>query len=298
MSEYDGMWMDLEIMGHQRIVGQVREVKLAGLTMLEVVVPATSRYPSFRHMLGGAALFRLKPISEASARALAEMLALPPPGAGIGAATTLVLTAGAEHVAAGAGGFVDLVEGESRVHQALDSGDDRRNPWGDPASAVDRAVYDRAVALHRRESDDDDDDDAESSDDLADDIEGENPRDSVEPWRAYAGVTYLDGSGGSLVFTMERHDDVVSAEMSPQTGGPLRGLGKLMLCTNDIVFAVENHCERAIISIIIEFDTPERPAVAIEPEVTTDDPAEPTDVDPLAADPTPRSTPDDADIPF
>ena len=57
----------VEIMGHQRIAGKVREVTRAGVQMLEVEVPAMDGRPSYVRRFSGAAIFSETPVPEAAA---------------------------------------------------------------------------------------------------------------------------------------------------------------------------------------------------------------------------------------
>lgn len=54
----------IEIMGHQRIAGKVREVSRAGVQMLEVEVPAIDGRPSYVRRFSGAAIFSETPVTE------------------------------------------------------------------------------------------------------------------------------------------------------------------------------------------------------------------------------------------
>lgn len=62
-----GDWAILEIMGHQRIAGKVREVARAGVQMLEVEVPEMDGKPSYVRRFAGAAIFSETPVPEAVA---------------------------------------------------------------------------------------------------------------------------------------------------------------------------------------------------------------------------------------
>lgn len=67
MSEAVDTWAILEIMGHQRIAGKVREVARAGVQMLEVEVPEMDGKPSYVRRFSGSAIFSETPVPEAVA---------------------------------------------------------------------------------------------------------------------------------------------------------------------------------------------------------------------------------------
>jgi hypothetical protein len=64
---YDG-WYLVEVMGHRRLAGYVREVTLAGAGMLRIDVPSE---PPTTQFIPPASLYALTPIDEALARTLA-----------------------------------------------------------------------------------------------------------------------------------------------------------------------------------------------------------------------------------
>lgn len=82
-------WAILEIMGHRRIAGFVREVELFGAKMAQVEVPALPEkqilfgllpaVPAFTQLFAGAAIFSTIPTTEAIALAAAENIRLAPP---------------------------------------------------------------------------------------------------------------------------------------------------------------------------------------------------------------------------
>ena len=57
----------VEIMGHQKIAGKVREVTRAGVQMLEVEVPSVDGKPGYVRRFSGAAIFSETPVPEAVA---------------------------------------------------------------------------------------------------------------------------------------------------------------------------------------------------------------------------------------
>lgn len=84
-------WAIVEVMGHRRYAGQIREVSFAGASMLEVLVPAAEktweerewypspgrrrqvvqRWPAYDVLLGGGSLFAVHACTENVARAAA-----------------------------------------------------------------------------------------------------------------------------------------------------------------------------------------------------------------------------------
>lgn len=73
-------WMQLEIYGHRKLVGQVSETTLAGTSMLKIVVPPTKACPEgFEYIFGGNAIFGACVLDEPIARQIAEQIAATPP---------------------------------------------------------------------------------------------------------------------------------------------------------------------------------------------------------------------------
>ena len=62
-------WAIVEIMGHRKHIGRVRNVQKYGAGMLEVNVPNRDGSVKSTHYYGGAAIFAVTPISEAQALA-------------------------------------------------------------------------------------------------------------------------------------------------------------------------------------------------------------------------------------
>lgn len=65
-------WALLEIMGHDRIAGLVATKAIGTAAIVEVRVPATTKYPAFRKLFAPAAIFSMTPVSENVAREMAE----------------------------------------------------------------------------------------------------------------------------------------------------------------------------------------------------------------------------------
>lgn len=57
-------WMIVELMGHQRMAGQVTEVTVAGKGMLRVDVPATDAHPAYSRLVSPEAVYALNPTTE------------------------------------------------------------------------------------------------------------------------------------------------------------------------------------------------------------------------------------------
>jgi hypothetical protein len=65
-------WAILELLGHRRVAGRVREVQLAGAGMLRVDVPATPGRAAQTSWYGPGAVYGVHPVTEEVARAVAE----------------------------------------------------------------------------------------------------------------------------------------------------------------------------------------------------------------------------------
>ena len=65
-------WAVVEVMGHNEYAGFVSSESVAGIPMLRVDVPATSKREAFTKYLSASALYGISPCSEATARARAE----------------------------------------------------------------------------------------------------------------------------------------------------------------------------------------------------------------------------------
>jgi hypothetical protein len=71
-------WAIVEIFGHQRIAGRVREELLAGKAFLRVDVPALGEGQPFTRYYGAAAVYSLTPTTEEIARLAATQLRVDP----------------------------------------------------------------------------------------------------------------------------------------------------------------------------------------------------------------------------
>lgn len=63
-------WALVELMGHQRIVGNVSESVVAGGAFLRVDVPESDGQPAFTRMYGSQAIYCISPVAEDVAREL------------------------------------------------------------------------------------------------------------------------------------------------------------------------------------------------------------------------------------
>jgi hypothetical protein len=61
----------VELIGHRRMAGRVREVQLAGAGMLRVDVPAAGGQPASTHFFGPGAVYGIHPVGEDVAAAVA-----------------------------------------------------------------------------------------------------------------------------------------------------------------------------------------------------------------------------------
>jgi hypothetical protein len=67
-AEYEG-WAIVELMGHRKLAGDVREVTIAGCAFLRLDVPSD---PPVTQYYGGAAIYCITPTTEALARQVAQ----------------------------------------------------------------------------------------------------------------------------------------------------------------------------------------------------------------------------------
>jgi hypothetical protein len=77
MEAYAG-WAIVELMGHRRLAGQVREVDQYGGKMLRLDVPAVDDQPAFTQFYGCSSIYCLSPASEEIALALVKRTRQPP----------------------------------------------------------------------------------------------------------------------------------------------------------------------------------------------------------------------------
>lgn len=68
---YEG-WSIIELMGHRRLAGYVRQVELFGAPMLRLDVPAAEGQAEATQFYGGASIYCLTPCSEETALAVAR----------------------------------------------------------------------------------------------------------------------------------------------------------------------------------------------------------------------------------
>ncbi len=77
MQEPFDQWAIVELFGHRRLAGRVREVELFGGKMCHIDIPQPEGRPAFSQLYGGAAIFSVTPCSEETARSVAEYAVSP-----------------------------------------------------------------------------------------------------------------------------------------------------------------------------------------------------------------------------
>ena len=78
MAEVFEGWAIVELMGHRRLAGYVREVELAGAAMLRLDVPEHGDEPAATQFYSAAALYCLTPTTEDMARQVAASARVAP----------------------------------------------------------------------------------------------------------------------------------------------------------------------------------------------------------------------------
>jgi hypothetical protein len=73
----EGYWAIVELMGHRRRAGQVKEVEQFGAKMLRIDIPADDTFVT--EFYGGSSIYALRPASEEVARRVASDLGDPRP---------------------------------------------------------------------------------------------------------------------------------------------------------------------------------------------------------------------------
>lgn len=71
-------WCMVELFGHGRIIGLVREEEIAGKGFLRVDVPEVHGQPAYTRFVGGDAVYSITPMTEADALRLVGGLISPP----------------------------------------------------------------------------------------------------------------------------------------------------------------------------------------------------------------------------
>lgn len=71
-------WAIVELMGHHKLVGELRDVNLAGNGFLRIDIPATRDVSAWSKYLSPQSIYAVTPIDEALARAMAEQLVARP----------------------------------------------------------------------------------------------------------------------------------------------------------------------------------------------------------------------------
>jgi hypothetical protein len=71
-------WALLELFGHKKIVGRVRETNIGGGAFIRVDVPAVNGEKEYTRYYNPSAIYSLNPVSEEVARALVQTYHEPP----------------------------------------------------------------------------------------------------------------------------------------------------------------------------------------------------------------------------
>jgi hypothetical protein len=64
-------WAIVEMLGHRRVAGRVREVQVAGAGFLRLDIPATEGHAEQTQYIAPGSVYALHPVDEATARAVA-----------------------------------------------------------------------------------------------------------------------------------------------------------------------------------------------------------------------------------
>jgi len=64
------MWAIVEVMGHQRYVGEMSEQVIAGQGFIRVDVPKTDELPAFTKIIGPQSIYAITPVDEQIARGM------------------------------------------------------------------------------------------------------------------------------------------------------------------------------------------------------------------------------------
>jgi hypothetical protein len=65
-------WAIIELLGHRRVAGRVREVQLAGAGFLRLDIPATDGHAEQTQYIAPGSVYALHPVDEGTARKVAE----------------------------------------------------------------------------------------------------------------------------------------------------------------------------------------------------------------------------------
>jgi len=66
-------WAILELMGHRRLAGYVREQEVAGVMLLRIDIPGDDGQPVMTQFYGASAIYCLTPTTEETAKATAKI---------------------------------------------------------------------------------------------------------------------------------------------------------------------------------------------------------------------------------
>lgn len=74
MEKETRFWAIVELMGHQKIAGELSEFVMGGSSFIRVDVPDTESQPSYTRFLTDKAIYAINPVTELVARFKAEQL--------------------------------------------------------------------------------------------------------------------------------------------------------------------------------------------------------------------------------
>jgi hypothetical protein len=74
---YEG-WAILELMGHRRLGGQVKQVEQYGAAMVRIDVPAVEDHAAFTQFYGGGSIYSVTPTTEEIAHYVANLVRAAP----------------------------------------------------------------------------------------------------------------------------------------------------------------------------------------------------------------------------
>lgn len=72
MTEQFKTWALVELFGHTRIAGLAQEMNVAGGAMVRIDIPETKNNPAFTRIVNVSAIYAINPMSEESARMIAQ----------------------------------------------------------------------------------------------------------------------------------------------------------------------------------------------------------------------------------
>lgn len=66
-------WVVVELLGHRRVAGRIRETQIAGAGFLRLDIPATDGHPEQTQYIAPGSVYALHPVTEDTARAVAGL---------------------------------------------------------------------------------------------------------------------------------------------------------------------------------------------------------------------------------